>query len=186
MKAQATEEVIFAAWKANAFSFLVFILACLLAGIPFIVLWGSSVFVDSFRLFLSDYPVLAITLLAGVIAHEALHGLTWSLFCRHGVKSIDFGVKWKQLAPYAHCKEPLRVSHYAWGTAMPGILLGLIPLILAVSTGHGWILWFGMFFTAGAAGDLLTLWKLRYYRSSDRVCDHPDHLGFIITKSPHV
>ena len=44
----------------------------------------------------------------------------------------------------------------------PGIVLGLTPAIVAICTGNGWLMWFAVFFTAGAAGDILSLLKLRF------------------------
>jgi hypothetical protein len=50
-------------------------------------------------------------------------------------------------------------------------------------TGNGWLIWFGVFFTAGAAGDVLALVKLRSASARDEILDHREHLGFTIRRS---
>ena len=44
---------------------------------------------------------------------------------------------------------------------MPALLLGLLPAIVALFTGSGWLLVFGLIFTIAAGGDMVILWTLR-------------------------
>lgn len=175
-------EVIIPAGEGNKYSFVVFLLAIIFFGGPFLVMQGGISIFFAFRDFLTQYQLLIPVLFGGIVMHEFLHAITWWFFCRHGFASIDFGMKWKHLAPYVHCREPLPVNGYAWGVAMPGIILGILPCIFALIFSSGWWLWFGIFFTAGAAGDILSLYALIPYRNARLIQDHPDEIGFIVHK----
>ena len=143
---------------------------------PFILIWDYETFKTGKDLFMEDF---FLYLLAGVIIHELLHGLTWALFTVNGLKAIKFGVKWKYLTPYCHCKEPLKVKHYRIGGAMPLIILGIVPSIIGLLFGHGVILSLGIFFTWAAAGDIIALFMLRELDRDVYVSDHPEKMGFI-------
>lgn len=166
--------------QANISSFLLFVIASFAYGAPFSLFWGLDSFLASGRSFLTNYFWLLIALAVGIILHELLHAITWAAFCKRGMKSIRFGIQWRHLAPYVHCSEYLPKHAYASGVAMPGALLGILPPLISLITGNGWLLWFGIFFTAGAAGDALTLVKLRGVHRANVIKDHPEHLGFIV------
>ncbi len=121
---------------------------------PFILIWDYETFKSGKEIF-NDY--FLYILIGGIIIHELLHGLTWGYFATNGLKSIKFGVKWKFLTPYCHCKEPLKVKHYKIGGAMPLIIMGIIPSIIGLIIGHGGVLAFGIFFTWAAVGDIIAL-----------------------------
>jgi hypothetical protein len=88
--------------------------------------------------------IVLIALTIGIILHE-LHGITWAKYTKDGFKSIRFGVLWKFLTPYCHCKEPL-VKHYIIGGIMPAIVLGLFLLYYPLSLAMYFVN-FGIFFT---------------------------------------
>jgi hypothetical protein len=162
--------------QANMIVLLMIIPIVAMIIFPFILIWdyetfetGNDQFMDYFLLYLPG----------GIIIHELLHGLTWGYFASNGLKSIKFGVKWKFLTPYCHCKEPLKVKHYKLGGAMPLIVMGIIPSIIGLIIGHGGILSFGMVFTLGAGGDIIALFMLRELDQNIYVSDHPEKLGFI-------
>jgi hypothetical protein len=167
---------------ANYFSGVVFVIAVILYGIPFALAWNWEALTRSFHSFLTHYWVLFLAITFGMILHEALHGFTWAWFCKQGRHSIRYGIKWQALAPYAQCDEVLPIMGYRLGCMMPGIVLGVIPALLGIFTGSGWLLVFGIFFTAGAAGDFLILWKLRPYNRSHEVLDHPSKIGCIVKR----
>ncbi|MBD1396977.1 DUF3267 domain-containing protein [Pontibacter sp. JH31] len=116
----------------------------------------------------------------GAVVHELLHGLTWAAFCENGLKSIQYGVYWKVLTPYCHCKEVLPLKHYAIGGMMPGLVMGFLPALAGIATGHFLLFLFGLFFSMAAAGDLLILWMLRHQHSTDLIQDHPDKIGYFV------
>jgi hypothetical protein len=78
-------------------------------------------------------------------------------YTKDGFKSIRFGVLWKFLTPYCHCKA-LLVKHYIIGD-LPAIVLGLFLLYYPLS----WqciLLIFGIFFTMAAFGDFMIIFML--------------------------
>lgn len=162
--------------QANMIVLLMIIPIVAMIFFPFILIWDYETFETGYDQFM-DY--FLFYLLGGIIIHELLHGLTWGYFASNGLKSIKFGVKWKFLTPYCHCKEPLKVKHYKLGGAMPLIVMGIIPSIIGLIIGHGGILSFGMIFTFGAGGDIIALFMLRELDNNIYVSDHPEKLGFI-------
>jgi hypothetical protein len=170
------EEYTMGMGKANMIALLLIIPITAVILCPFVLIWGYETFKAGKEIFV-DYFLLII--IGGIIIHELLHGLTWSYFASNGLKSIKFGVKWKFLTPYCHCKEPLKVKHYKLGGAMPLIVMGIIPSIIGIIIGHGGILCFGIFFTWAAGGDIIALYMLRNLDNTIYVSDHPEKMGFI-------
>ncbi|WP_245869260.1 DUF3267 domain-containing protein [Pontibacter ramchanderi] len=175
--------------NVRAVTFIVPIM--LLYGVAYWVVWPEQFSTQHIRqlaetqqklLLLSPF-VLLLVFVVGAAVHELLHGLTWAAFCRDGFRSIKFGVHWKMLTPYCHCKEVLPLRHYALGGMMPGLVMGLLPALAGIAMGHFLLFLFGLFFSMAAAGDLLILWMLRHQQSSDLVQDHPDKIGcYVLTK----
>lgn len=162
---------------ANLYALLFFFPVALL-GALYLLIWGdiSFEFVASAGAGFSIILVLAV-IVAGIVVHELLHAITWVYLGNKSWQSIKFGVIWKVLTPYAHLQEPIEIRAYRWASAMPGILLGLLPSLIGIVTGVGPIMLFGLFFTFAAAGDTLILWITRGVESGKLVEDHPDRAG---------
>lgn len=170
---------------ANNFALLSILPIVIMYGLPYLLIWGwnktGEAATESTLLDKIEYGFLAILVfLLGIIVHELIHGITWALYAQKGFKSIKFGVWWKMLTPYCHCKEPMKVKNYRLGAIMPAIFLGLLPGILANVIGHRDMLLFGGFFTLAAAGDILIIHKLRNENKEDYVQDHPSEAGCYI------
>jgi hypothetical protein len=167
--------------KANLLALVFIAPTMVLFYLPFHFLHGFKAFIKSFNS-LSSY--LIPVLITGIILHELLHGITWAKFCKYGFRSIQFGMIWKFITPYAHCKEALKVAHYRWGTLMPGLLLGVLPLLIAYILGSGFLLVIGLTFLLAAGGDMTMLFLLRKVKKDDWIMDHPKEIGcFVIDKS---
>lgn len=168
---------------ANAFALLLIIPVGIIFGLPFYWIWGWNI--DT----VYDEPLLMafaplIVLVGGIILHELIHGMIWAAFAKKGFKSIKFGILLKMFTPYCHCKEPLKVKYYILGAIMPGIVLGIIPAIVAVCIGMKSLLIAGMFFTMAAGGDILIINLLRNENMNDYAQDHPSEAGcYIYRKS---
>lgn len=143
--------------------------------VPFILIWDYETFRIGAGIFTDKIIIL---LISGIIVHELLHGIGWAFFSPKGIKSIKFGVNWKFLAPYCHCREPLKVKHYRIGGALPLIVLGIGPSVVAIITGNGAMLSFGILFIIAAGGDIISLFMLRKLDRNIYVADHPDKMGF--------
>lgn len=161
--------------KANLYVILLFIPITIILLVPFMLIWDYETF-ESGRKSFMDYFLLV--LLGGIIVHELLHGISWGFYAPNGMKSIKFGIKWKFLTPYCHCKEPLKVKHYRIGIAMPLIILGILPSLIAIILGHGAFLSFGILFTWAAGGDIIALFMLRKFENDIYISDHPSKMGF--------
>lgn len=174
---------------ANLFAVLIMIPIFVLFGLPYMLIWGSQFSSENLKKVLASISpdfVYGQTLVAfgilllGIVVHELIHGIVWSRFAENGFKSIKFGVLWKMLTPYCHCKVPLKVGQYIFGAIMPAVVLGIVPSIVAIVIGNfGWLV-FGMFFTMAAAGDFLIIKLLVKEKKDDYVLDHPSEAGCYI------
>lgn len=162
--------------KVNLISILIMIPLTALIVSPFILIWDYETLKTGKEILNDD---ILLYLIGGIVIHELLHGLTWGYFASSGFKSIKFGVKWKYLTPYCHCKEPLKVKHYKIGGAMPLVIMGIIPSIIGIIIGHGGVLTFGIIFTWAAGGDIIALFMLRRFDNEVYVSDHPSKIGYL-------
>lgn len=171
---------------ANVFGILILIPIGLIFGLPFYFIWRPQIDIKQF--FDSAGPqgaglgflLIFSILILGIVLHELIHGITWAKFAKEGFKSIKFGVLWKMLTPYCHCKEALNVRQYIIGAITPAIIMGIVPSIIAIIIGNFGLLIFGMFFTMAAGGDFLIINLIRKEKSSDLVQDHPSEAGCYI------
>lgn len=155
-------------------------LACYLA---FHYFWGWKAVSQGWKEFLHPLSFL-LALVIGTVVHELIHAIGWVSFGKKPWRVIKFGFMAAALAPYAHCKEPLEVGAYRWGAALPGLLVGIAPMLVAVVVGSGWLLFFGVFFTIAAGGDALVLWLIRGVRRGALVEDHATRAGCIVLDVP--
>jgi len=171
---------------ANIFGLLILIPIVLIFGLPYYLLYNEEIdLINTLDVFapqniLNGGLYFFGTLILGIVVHELIHGITWARFAKNGFKSIKFGVLWKMLTPYCHCKEPLTVNQYIIGAIAPAIVLGFIPSILAIFIGNLGLLIFGMFFTMVAGGDFLIINLIRKENKDDLVQDHPSEAGCFI------
>ena len=63
---------------------------------------------------------------------------------------------------------------------MPGLLLGVVPIVVSFFVGSLFWLLIGILFTSAAAGDFLMIWVLREEHPETLVQDHPSELGCFI------
>ena len=173
-------EITIGTGKANIYALFLVVPSLIVFYIPFRLIWKSS-FPEITKSTVPDDMVTIIgVLVIGIVLHELIHGMTWAYFCKKGFKSIKFGIVWKALTPYCHCKEILKMKHYKAGAFMPGIILGLIPSIIGIISGNLGILYFGLIFTFAAGGDFIIVWMLRKEAYDSQVQDHPEKIGCII------
>lgn len=127
--------------------------------------------------------LLLVALLALVVVHELIHGLSWAVFSEHHWKDIEFGFMKQYLTPYCTCKVPLTKGQYIFGALMPLLVLGILPMIAGILAGSLPVLMLGIIMADSAAGDILIVWKiLRYKSAADSIVyiDHPTQAGGVI------
>lgn len=163
--------------RANFIAVILMLPEILIFALPFFLIWGENVF-SALRF--QSLLFLFLFIVVGVAVHELLHGLTWAIVTRTGFRYIRFGVKWEFLTPYCHYIEAMHVWQYIAGGIAPLIFMGIIPAIWALFNGDVLMMFYGMFFTWAAGGDIQAIWMLRKFSSRQLVYDHPEELGFII------
>jgi len=173
---------------ANVFGFIILIPIIAIYATPFFLIWGEQyqdinihdLLQNIKEQFFSHSLILFLYIFGGIILHELIHGFFWSLYTSNGFKSIRFGIMWKMLTPYCHCKEPLKIKHYIIGAVMPAIILGVLPALIGIIIGAlGWVI-FGVFFTMAASSDFLIINLLKKERMNDFVQDHPTEAGCFV------
>lgn len=171
---------------ANVYGVLILFPILIVFGVPFYFVWGIETELKLMVIFFSHYYIgfkflfIFGILLLGIVLHELIHGITWACFAKEGFKYIKFGVIWKMITPYCHCKEALQVKHYITGALMPAILLGILPATMGLLMGNLFLLILGMFFTMAAAGDFMIIYLIRNEKSTHWVQDHPTETGYFV------
>ncbi len=130
-----------------------------------------------------SFALFVLSFLALVVVHELLHGVGWAPFAAHGFKDIEFGFMKQYLTPYCTCLVPLTKGQYIFGALLPCVMLGVIPMIVAILAGSFPLLFLGIVMTDSAAGDMLIVWKILRYRSEKSeivYMDHPTQAGGVI------
>lgn len=167
---------------AGPIAFIAFVIFQLLNGMGrgghvIIASTSESIGINLFML-LGGYILFLVVMLALIVIHEGLHGLGWSMFCKDGWKSIRFGVIWKYVTPYCHCKESLSFGAYLFGGLLPFLVLGVGFWIVALILGSKIVLFISLFNILAAGGDLTIALMLLKYRKA-KIYDHPTACGFV-------
>ena len=177
--------------QANLYGLLFVVPFLILTFVPYLIIWcdlnDNSLQGLLLQIVRLNMPVIRqvidlkwlvlLLFLAGVMLHEIIHGICMAAFAKNGWKSVKFGFNIKAFAPYAHCKEPLSPFGYKISLAMPGMILGDIPMIISWCTGNIMFLLFGFFFYIAASGDLVLLWMSRNI-TDGMLQDHAEKIGF--------
>jgi hypothetical protein len=162
---------------ANVYSLVFAVPLAVLFISLYLALWGKQGLIQVRDEISQQIIFFALLVLLGIFLHELIHGAAWALLGKKSLKTIGYGVNWKAVSPYAHCREPLPVGTYRLGAILPGIILGFIPVIIGILSGIGWIFFYGLIFTVAAGGDLVVLWLLRQENFDDWVLDHESRAG---------
>src|SRR5699024_4411392 len=159
----------------NRQAFLYTLITGVLSSVVFFFIWGME-FNFGFDFLWKFY----IGYLLGIILHEALHAFGFILFGEAKMTEIKFGIMWKYIAPYAHCKVPLTIKAYRIALLLPVILTVIIPLILALIIGNGLLLFISVLLTAGGIGDWIIFRRIKTFPGNALLEDHPTKIGCII------
>jgi len=162
--------------RANLTGLPLFLVMMAAAVLPYVRIHGFPAFMLGVHGF-TDLLVIIPWIIAGTLAHEALHGLGWIAAGRRSFRSVKFGFHWKTLTPYAHFTEPITARAYRIGIVLPGIVVGLLPALAGYAFRDPRLILFGGLFLGGAAGDVLGLWATRKIPPATLVLDHPSRVG---------
>lgn len=174
------EEKIIDLQKANGVAMIYLLVFAVIFAIPYYFIWGFNLSIEPVEE-LIPFAFLPLTvIILGIIVHELIHGIFFAIYASKGFKSIKFGILWKMITPYCHCKEPLKIKNYIVALLAPFILLGIIPAMISLVIGKIALLAFGIFFSSAAAGDLLIYNLIKKENPEDYVQDHPSEAGYYI------
>ncbi len=129
---------------------------------------------------LTNVVYASIILLVSISLHELIHAFFFAVYAKNKWKNVKIGFIWKYFTPYAHCSEPLKILHYRIALLMPGLLLGIIPLLTGLIFGIYYLLVFGAIFTLSAGGDIIIYILTLNYSKNKMLLDHPTECGFYV------
>ena len=162
--------------EANLWGILLPLPIVILCMIPFFVNGDGS-------LLALDFPrmiLFVVLMLVCTVLHEGIHGITWATASGSGFSTIEFGFIKEYLTPYCTNTKPMSRRAYITGLLMPGIVLGILPMILAVFMHSGLLMMLGAVMAFGAGGDFLIFVKIlkhgKKYKDTQYV-DHPSEVG---------
>jgi hypothetical protein len=164
---------------ANGLAIAVLLGTALVAGGVYSILWGAPTFGDLGEVL--DHPILAVlgVSVASIVAHELLHAVGFHIVGGVPVSQIRFGVIWRAAAPYASTRAAVTASAYRWAAVLPGILLGLLPLVAGIALGSLLLAFYGLLMFAAAGGDFAALWGMRRVNGSELVRDSTNRVGCV-------
>jgi hypothetical protein len=157
--------------------FLYILPSILLLSIPYLLFWDKGILLNIKHILITKIFITLPVLIVGIIIHELLHGLSWAIFAKGGIKSIKFGFSKNNFAPYCHCTIPIRLKYYIFGGLLPVAVLGILPLIISWFTGNTALFLFGVVFCIAAGSDILICWKLRNINMRTYIQDFSDKPG---------
>ncbi|MDX5346291.1 MAG: DUF3267 domain-containing protein [Hymenobacteraceae bacterium] len=172
------KEFIITGRKANVFGAWFTLAAFAVALGLYFGIWGVPVINKANALnFGLDVGVWYGLVLLGIVVHELLHAVAFMYWGSARWSDIKFGINWKYLTPYAHCKVPVAASAYRKSLLLPGLVLGVLPLIIGIATGSLGVTCFGAIHLGSAGGDVLIYSLIRKLNEDILLQDHPEKIG---------
>ena len=123
------------------------------------IFWNTPITKEFYK---QAYLYMVLFVVLSVPVHELIHAIGFRFLGNIPWSKIRFGFAVKLLAPYAHPTVPINKIAYAWSGALPGLVLGVIPLITGLVIRSMLLSFLGMTAMGMAGGDAFTLWKLRF------------------------
>ena len=80
---------------ANVFAAILFFVVLLLSSAAWYFVWGFPTFEDFPIQFIPNHNILLtflivfVALMAGIVLHELIHGLTWAYFAKKALRAFD-------------------------------------------------------------------------------------------------
>lgn len=163
-------------------------IGALVVMLPFMIVMGVLYYIVNMNKSISSFSLSSYMMFLGlflflIIAHELIHGFTWSRFTPNHMKDIEFGVIWSAITPYCTCGQPLSKKQFIIGAAMPTLILGFGLGIVSIVTGQLMMFLLAEALILGGGGDFLIIIKLLRF-TSDReeqlYYDHPYECGLVV------
>lgn len=151
------------------------VLLIVLSLLPFVLVYGLSYLQDGIGSLLL-LPLFIVL----IVLHEAFHAIGWKYAGGLKWSKFKFGFSWKGLAPYCHATMPMNIQGYRFGAALPGIVTGVVPLVIGTIIGDAVLTFVSAVMISAAVGDIYVLWTLRDMPPHAQVIDHPKNAGCLV------
>lgn len=163
-------------------------IGALVVMMPFIIVMGVLYYTANMHKSIGSFSLSSYMMFLGlflflIIAHELIHGITWSIFTPNHMKDIEFGVIWSAVTPYCTCGQPLSKKQFIIGAAMPTLILGFGLGIVSIVTGQLMMFLLAEALILGGGGDFLIIIKLLRFNSDRKeqlYYDHPYECGLVV------
>ncbi len=163
-------------------------IGALVVMMPFIIVMGVLYYTANMHKSIGSFSLSSYMMFLGlflflIIAHELIHGITWSIFTPNHMKDIEFGVIWSAVTPYCTCGQPLSKKQFIIGAAMPTLILGFGLGIVSIVTGQFMMFLLAEALILGGGGDFLIIIKLLRFNSDRKeqlYYDHPYECGLVV------
>lgn len=104
---------------------------------------------------LMELLVLVAAFFVLLAVHEFIHGIGFALFSKGGFKSVSYGIIPSRGMAYCFCSEPVRLGGYIATALLPGVVLGLVPMVVALIMGNVQLAEMAILMTSCACGDMV-------------------------------
>ena len=168
-------EVLFDAKKLNQQATIYLIAIAVISVALHYSIWGFT-----WNLSIMAFLKFSIFNFIGIILHELIHAIAFIVIGKAKISNVKFGIIWKTLTPYAHCKIPLSMRAYKVSLLLPVIITGFIPLFIGLYMNSLLTTLVSVFLIAGGIGDWFVFQKLRPFTNNAVVIDHPSEIGCIV------
>lgn len=163
-------------------------IGALVVMLPFMIVMGVLYYIVNMNKSIGSFSLSSYMMFFGlflflVIAHELIHGFTWSRFTPNHMKDIEFGVIWSAITPYCTCGQPLKKGQFLLGAAIPTLILGFGLGIVSIVTGQFMMFLLAEALILGGGGDFLIIIKLLRFNSDRKeqlYYDHPYECGLVV------
>ena len=178
MPAQRTDHSV-SCLSANVFALFVLVATVAIVTPAFAAVWDGDAYDALEAIFGHPTWVIVAVSVASIVAHELLHAVGFRTFGALAWADIRFGIMWRALAPYAAARAPLAARAYRWSALLPGLALGVVPLLTGLAIASPVLTAYGSVMFAASGGDLAALWGMRRVAADAIVIDSPRCVGCI-------
>ena len=140
--------------KANILAILIMLPFVAVIAVPYLMQHGIGK-PGSLSDYLLSLAFFIFMVMAEMIVHEGIHGLTWGLLSPDGFSTIEYGLIKEYMTPYCYCGTPLTRGQYLIGSLLPTLVLGFFQGFVAVCTGNFMIFVLSVILMFGGGGDFL-------------------------------
>jgi hypothetical protein len=145
------------------------------------LVWGMDSLLSG-TLYFRHLSIVLSVIFASIMVHEGLHWGGYVGFGHLPWGAIRIGFSLRSLAAYVHSDAEVNISAYRRLVALPGVVLGVLPVFAGIVWGAAWMAVYGLLMLIGASGDGAILWKIRSVAPGSLVVDHPSRAGCLVLK----